>query len=56
MSPLLETALSTTLLAMLAGVVFMAVISYIGNAPSFAVKSIAGSQGVRRRCFFGYML
>jgi len=51
----LQTSLTTTLLAISAGAVFMGANTYIGNAPNFMVKSIAERQGVRMPSFFGYM-
>lgn len=48
--------LSTTLLAISAGAVFMGANTYIGNAPNFMVKAIAESQGVRMPSFFGFMV
>lgn len=47
--------LSTTLVAISAGAVFMGANSYIGNAPNFMVKSIAEGAGIRMPSFFGYM-
>lgn len=47
--------LSTTLLAISMGSVFMGAITYIGNAPNFMVKSIATQSGVDMPSFFGYM-
>jgi Na+/H+ antiporter NhaD/arsenite permease-like protein len=52
---LLQGPLSTTLLAISAGAVFMGANTYIGNAPNFMVKSIAERQGVPMPSFFGYM-
>jgi Na+/H+ antiporter NhaD/arsenite permease-like protein len=51
----LMTEMSTTLVAISAGAVFMGANSYIGNAPNFMVKSIAEGSGVRMPSFFGYM-
>ena len=48
--------LSTTLVAISAGAVFMGANSYIGNAPNFMVRSICEEQGIRMPSFFGYML
>lgn len=48
--------LSTTLLAISAGAVFMGANTYIGNAPNFMVKSIAEERGIKMPSFFGYML
>jgi Na+/H+ antiporter NhaD/arsenite permease-like protein len=47
--------LSTTLLAISAGAVFMGANTYIGNAPNFMVKAVAESSGVKMPSFFGYM-
>lgn len=52
----LQNTLSTTLLAISAGAVFMGANTYIGNAPNFMVKSIAQRHNVRMPSFFGYML
>lgn len=52
----LMNELSTTLVAISAGAVFMGANSYIGNAPNFMVRSIAEDQGVKMPSFFGYML
>ena len=49
-------AMSTTLVAISAGAVFMGAMTYIGNAPNFMVKAIAEESGVRMPSFFGYML
>lgn len=51
----LMTEMSTTLVAISAGAVFMGANSYIGNAPNFMVKSIAEGSGVKMPSFFGYM-
>jgi Na+/H+ antiporter NhaD/arsenite permease-like protein len=51
----LQGPLSTTLLAISAGAVFMGANTYIGNAPNFMVKSIAERHGVPMPSFFGYM-
>lgn len=48
--------LSTTLLAISAGAVFMGANTYIGNAPNFMVKAIAEERGIKMPSFFGYML
>ncbi len=47
--------MSTTLVAISAGAVFMGANSYIGNAPNFMVKSIAEGAGVKMPSFFGYL-
>lgn len=43
------------LMAISMGSVFMGANSYIGNAPNFMVKSIAGENGVKMPSFFGYI-
>jgi Na+/H+ antiporter NhaD/arsenite permease-like protein len=48
--------LSSTLLAISAGAVFMGANSYIGNAPNFMVRAIAEENHVRMPSFFGYMV
>ena len=50
------TTLSSTLVAISAGAVFMGANTYIGNAPNFMVYAIARQRGVRMPGFFGYML
>lgn len=52
----LMTTMSTTLLAISAGAVFMGAVSYIGNAPNFMIRSICEDQNVKMPSFFGYML
>jgi Na+/H+ antiporter NhaD/arsenite permease-like protein len=47
--------MSSTLLAISAGAVFMGANTYIGNAPNFMVRAIAEESGVRMPSFFGYM-
>jgi Na+/H+ antiporter NhaD/arsenite permease-like protein len=47
--------LSSTLLAISAGAVFMGANTYIGNAPNFMVRAIAEERGVPMPSFFGYM-
>jgi Na+/H+ antiporter NhaD/arsenite permease-like protein len=49
-------ALSSTLLAISMGAVFMGANTYIGNAPNFMVKSICEEQGIKMPSFFGYMV
>ena len=51
----LMTELSSTLVAISAGAVFMGANTYIGNAPNFMVRSIAQERGVPMPSFFGYM-
>ena len=48
--------LSSTLVAISAGAVFMGALTYIGNAPNFMVRAIAESKNVPMPGFFGYML
>lgn len=52
----LMTTLSTTLIAISAGAVFMGANSYIGNAPNMMVKSIAESRGIKMPSFFAYII
>ena len=52
----LMTSMSSTLLAISAGAVFMGAMTYIGNAPNFMVRAIAEESGVKMPSFFGYML
>ena len=47
--------MSSTLLAVSMGSVFMGALSYIGNAPNFMVKAIAEQNRVKMPSFFGYM-
>ncbi len=51
----LMNQLSSTLLAISMGAVFMGALTYIGNAPNFMVKSIAEQRHVKMPTFFGYM-
>lgn len=51
----LMTTMSSTLLAVSAGAVFMGANTYIGNAPNFMVKSIAEENNIKMPSFFGYM-
>jgi Na+/H+ antiporter NhaD/arsenite permease-like protein len=48
--------MSSTLLAISAGAVFMGANTYIGNAPNFMVKAIAEERGIAMPSFFGYMM
>ena len=48
--------LSTTLLAISAGAVFMGANTYLGNAPNFMIKAICEERGVRMPGFFGYLV
>ncbi len=52
----LTTTLSTTLLAISMGSVFMGAVTYIGNAPNFMVKSVVEGHGIQMPTFFGYMV
>ncbi|XZG70340.1 sodium:proton antiporter [Chitinibacteraceae bacterium HSL-7] len=47
--------MTSTLLAISAGSVFMGAMSYIGNAPNFMVKAVAEDRGVKMPSFFGFM-
>lgn len=47
--------MSSTLLAISSGAVFMGAMSYIGNAPNFMVRAIAEENGVKMPSFFGFM-
>jgi len=47
--------MAQTLTAISAGAVFMGANTYIGNAPNFMVKAIAGHLGVNMPGFFGFM-
>ncbi len=47
--------MAQTLAAISAGAVFMGANTYIGNAPNFMVKAIAGHLGVKMPGFFGFM-
>lgn len=51
----LSTTMSSTLMAISAGAVFMGAMTYIGNAPNFMVKAIAEKQHIKMPSFFGYM-
>ncbi len=53
---LLMDTLTTTLVAISAGSVFMGANTYIGNAPNFMIKAIAEERGIKMPSFFGYML
>ena len=48
--------LTSRLVAISLGAVFMGAMTYIGNGPNFMVKSIAEQAGIRMPSFFGYML
>jgi len=47
---------TSMLVAISLGAVFMGAMTYIGNGPNFMVKSIAEQSGVKMPSFFGYML
>jgi len=47
--------MSSTLLAISAGAVFMGANTYIGNAPNFMVKSISEESDIEMPSFFGYL-
>jgi len=53
--PGLGLAPAHLLAAISSGAVMMGAITYIGNAPNFAVKCIAESSGLRMPSFFGFM-
>lgn len=52
---LLMTHLSSTLLAISMGSVFMGAITYIGNAPNLMIKNIALQSNLKMPSFIGYM-
>jgi len=52
----LTTVLSSTLVAISAGAVFMGALTYIGNAPNFMVKAIAEINSIKMPNFFQYTL
>ena len=52
---ILMTEMTSTLIAISAGAVFMGAMTYIGNAPNFMVRAIAEENGVKMPSFFGYM-
>jgi Na+/H+ antiporter NhaD/arsenite permease-like protein len=52
----LTTTLSTTLVAISAGAVFMGALTYIGNAPNFMVKAIAEVNSIEMPNFLHYTL
>ncbi len=53
--PALSVAPSQLLAAISCGAVMMGAMTYIGNAPNFAVKAIAEHSGMKMPSFFGYM-
>ena len=52
---LLMGKMSSTLLAISSGAVFMGAMTYIGNAPNFMVRAIAEENGIKMPSFFGFM-
>jgi Na+/H+ antiporter NhaD/arsenite permease-like protein len=55
MIPGLNVSPAQFLTAVSCGAVMMGAITYIGNAPNFAVKCIAEHSGLKMPSFFGYM-
>ncbi len=55
MIPGLGVAPAQLLAAISCGAVMMGAMTYVGNAPNFAVKAIAEHSGLRMPSFFGYM-
>jgi Na+/H+ antiporter NhaD/arsenite permease-like protein len=53
---LLQGKLTSVLIAISTGAVFMGALTYIGNAPNFMVRSIAEARGVPMPSFFAYLL
>ena len=51
----LGVAPAAVLAAISCGAVFMGALTYLGNAPNFAVKAIAEHSGRKMPSFFGYM-
>ncbi len=47
--------MSSTLLAISSGAVFMGAMTYIGNAPNFMVRAIAEENGIKMPSFVGFM-
>lgn len=47
--------LSSTLLAISMGAVFMGAFTYIGNAPNFMIKAICEERGIAMPSFFGFI-
>jgi Na+/H+ antiporter NhaD/arsenite permease-like protein len=52
----LMTTSVKTLEAISLGSVFMGAMTYIGNAPNFMIKAIAGGRNIPMPSFFGYLL
>jgi Na+/H+ antiporter NhaD/arsenite permease-like protein len=46
--------LTSTLVAISAGAVFMGANTYVGNAPNFLIRSICRDRGIKMPSFFGY--
>ena len=53
--PGLGVAPAELLAAISCGAVMMGAMTYVGNAPNFAVKAIAEHSGLKMPSFFGYM-
>jgi Na+/H+ antiporter NhaD/arsenite permease-like protein len=53
--PGLGFAPAELLAAISCGAVMMGAMTYVGNAPNFAVKAIAENSGLKMPSFFGYM-
>jgi Na+/H+ antiporter NhaD/arsenite permease-like protein len=53
--PGLGVAPAQLLAAVSCGAVMMGAMTYVGNAPNFAVKAIAEHSGLKMPSFFGYM-
>ena len=53
--PGLGVAPAELLAAISCGAVMMGALTYVGNAPNFAVKAIAEHSGLKMPSFFGYM-
>ena len=51
-----DILMTSKLLAISLGAVFMGAMTYIGNAPNFMVKSIAEENGIKMPSFFGFLL
>jgi Na+/H+ antiporter NhaD/arsenite permease-like protein len=51
----LGVAPAQLLAAISCGAVMMGAMTYVGNAPNFAVKAIAENSGLKMPSFFGYM-
>ncbi len=53
--PALGVAPAQLLAAISCGAVMMGAMTYVGNAPNFAVKAVAEHSGLKMPSFFGYM-